>query len=154
MPSGSATQHPSPPRYQKMNQQEQFTMLMLGNELGLVGLNEIKEAADEELQKVENPEYWLVEFSIEGKSKEFQRIESEAVIRKLTGKAYQFWRKEEIDEEKFKYVIKMLAQISGYESHIGSILDWVEDDLELIRIGVLKREDQIQSIYEEIEKII
>jgi hypothetical protein len=141
-------------RYLKMNDQEQFSALMIGNEFGLVEKNEIIQLADEKITAIPKPPYWLIELSTEAKSSEFLRVESDEVIRSVLGRAYRKWKNGELSDPQFRACLRNIWNIKGVHSDWYPTLAWVEDDLSLIEDGVFSRDGHIEGICNELEKIM
>lgn len=136
-----------------MNETEHFSSLVFANRFGLIQKDEIIQLADQKILEKEKPEYWLIEFSIEGESRDFCLEKNDTTIREVLRLAYTKWREQKISDETFMKSLSSIWNITGC-SEWYSTLSWAEDDLSLIRDGIFMREDRIKDIYEEIEKLI
>ncbi|MGJ8676944.1 MAG: hypothetical protein ACSHX0_05470 [Akkermansiaceae bacterium] len=136
-----------------MNDFEHFSSLVYADRLGLIERDEIIQLADQKLLEKDKPEYWLIEFSLEGKSSEFPLGKDDATVRGVLRIAYKKWREDMISDDEFMKALSSIWNIAGIDSEWYAALSWAEDDLSLIRDGILKREDRIEGIHKQLEKL-
>lgn len=137
-----------------MNEQEQFSALVIGNELGLIDREEIIQLADQKISEQDKPPYWLIELSLNGSSSEFLRTESDNVIRSVLSIAYQKWRVGNMSDFGFRKCLRKIWGIKGAHNDWYPPLVGAEDDLSLIEDGVFKREDRLEGICNQLEKLV
>ena len=127
---------------------------MIANDLGLIPFDEIINLADKEISELTKPDYWLIELSAEKRKEAIPLISNDTVIRKVLSVAYSKLLDDTISQKQFKNVIRNMYTLSDSHGELYATLSWADDDYSLIEQGVFRREDRLDGIYKEIEKLI
>jgi hypothetical protein len=140
-----------------MDERVHFASLVMASQLGLIRAEAVVAEADQRIIESENPDYWLIEVSMQEHAGELEALiasADERVYVEVLRLAYQAWADEKITDQKLSDCCKMLWQRAGYRSAWYSDLVWIDDEFDLVSQGVFRREDSLKKIMHAVEEIL
>ena len=134
-----------------------FASLLLASHMGVLGKSQMIEAADKRICEIDNPDPRLVQLSLQGDSQELEELivrSDEGVYLQALRLAYRAWDDGSISDARFAACCRTLWQQAGDRSRWYNDLLWVDDEFDLVELGIFCREESVKKIKSALEHLL
>jgi hypothetical protein len=142
-----------------MDDRSLFGTLILAHRLGIVSKEQVIAIADQRILEIDQPEYWMIEVSIDGDSEALRQIDygDESVYKEVLRMAFQAWIDGSISDQTFRASCETLWSQIWREFELSSGWDkllWITVEFDLVEQGINGRKDSIKRIKEVVEEYL
>jgi hypothetical protein len=137
-----------------MNDRLYFAGLLHACHLGLFSRQRLITLADERIVKVEKPEDWLIELSMQGDSSELNQLaqrERAHVNFQALRLAYLAWEEQKFTDAGFHYYCKALLH-EGTAWYLDLL--WVDNEFDLVETGIKNQREARRNIRVAMQEIL